>query len=216
MRLPVSILSGVTIALLVGTLLLSATTERRIPEFLAVPLSQFDSHVGDWTASADQRLTDGVLRQLKPTEYLSRTYRKNNVNADLFIAYYAQQRAGESMHSPKHCLPGAGWEIWQHGSAKVPVNGKDVEVNRYSIHNNGTRMLMFYWYQSRTRIFSNEYMGKLLLARDTFLTGRTGGSIVRIILPDTPTAYAEGVALAAEVIPRMQRAFGSTEAVSSR
>ena len=32
-------------------------------------------------------------------------------------------------------------------------------------------MLMFYWYQSSTRIFSSEYLGKVLLARDTLLTG---------------------------------------------
>jgi hypothetical protein len=39
-------------------------------------------------------------------------------------------------------------------------------------------MLMFYWYQSRNRIVANEYLGKILLAKDTLLTGRTAGSIV--------------------------------------
>jgi EpsI family protein len=209
MQLPVSIFSGATIALLAATLAVTATTDRRVPEPLVIPLSQFDKQLGSWTATADQRLTEGVLRELKPTEYLSRTYRNANVNADLFIAFYSQQRAGESMHSPKHCLPGAGWEIWQHGSATIPVQGGTVEVNRYSIHNNGVRMLMFYWYQSRTRIFADEYMGKLLLAQDAFLTGRTGGSIVRVMLPDVPGATEQGIALAAEVIPRMQRAIGS-------
>jgi len=113
------------------------------------------------------------------------------------------------MHSPKHCLPGAGWEIWNHDSASIPVRGQQVQINKYSIENAGTRMLMFYWYQSKTRIIASEYLGKVMLARDTILTGHTAGSIVRIMLPDTPAASAEGVRFAARLIPEVERCFGS-------
>ena len=113
------------------------------------------------------------------------------------------------MHSPKHCLPGSGWEIWKHGSALVPVRGAQFEINRYSIQNSGTRMLMYYWYQSKTRIVASEYLGKLLLARDTIMTGQTAGSIVRITLPDTPAANQEAVAFASKLIPSVERCFGS-------
>jgi hypothetical protein len=75
-------------------------------------------------------------------------------------------------------------------------------------------MLMFYWYQSKTRIVASEYMGKILLARDTLLSGHTAGSIVRIMLPDTPAANAEGVAFATRLIPEVERCFGS-QAVST-
>jgi EpsI family protein len=112
------------------------------------------------------------------------------------------------MHSPKHCLPGSGWEIWQQGSALVPVNGKEIEINQYRIENLGARELMFYWYQSRNRVFASEYLGKLLLARDTLLSGQTAGSIVRIMLPDVPGASQEGVAFAAKLIPEVWRCFG--------
>ena len=70
-----------------------------------------------------------------PRPILSRAYGKDSKELDLFIAFYAQQRAGESMHSPKHCLPGAGWEIWQHDSALVLTGGQQYEVNKYSIQN---------------------------------------------------------------------------------
>ena len=113
------------------------------------------------------------------------------------------------MHSPKHCLPGAGWEIWQHDSAMVPINGKRYEVNQYSIQNAGSRMLMLYWYQSRDRITASEYLGKVLLARDTIMTGHTAGSLVRIMLADVPGAGKEGVAFAAKLIPEVQRCFGN-------
>jgi EpsI family protein len=148
------------------------------------------------------------LHALDATSYLARNYRKGENQLDLFVAFYEQQRAGESMHSPKHCLPGAGWEIWQQGSALVTVNGKAIEINQDRIENLGSKELMFYWYQSRNRIIASEYLGKLFLARDTLVSGQTAGSIVRIILPDTPGSSQEGAAFAAKLIPAVWRSFG--------
>jgi EpsI family protein len=198
-----------TFALLLGTTVLSGLTGRRITEPLATPLEQIGPEIEGWRAASDHVLPPGTLRVLAPTAYLARTYQKSNVPLDLFIAYYAQQRAGESMHSPKHCLPGSGWEIWKHDSAFIPVRGRPVQINKYSIQNAGSRMLMFYWYQSKTRIVASEYLGKILLARDTVLSGHTAGSIVRIMLPDTAAASADGVTFATHLIPEMERCFGS-------
>jgi EpsI family protein len=198
-----------TTALLLGTTLLSGLTARRVAEPLAVPLDRIDAKIEGWTATGDHTLPAPTLHALDATSYLARTYQKGASQLDLFIAFYAQQRAGESMHSPKHCLPGAGWEIWKHDSTLIQVHGKQVQINKYSIQNAGQRMLMFYWYQSKTRIISNEYMGKILLAEDTLLSGHTAGSIIRIMLPDTPSASEEGAAFAARLIPQAERCFGS-------
>ena len=200
---------AVTAGLLLGTTLLSGLTGRRVPEPLALPLEQIDSSIEGWSSAGDRTLDAPTLHALAPTAYLSRTYRKDQTQLDLFIAYYAQQRAGESMHSPKHCLPGSGWEIWKHDSAPIPLRGGAVEVNKYSIQNAGMRMVMYYWYQSKTRIVASEYLGKILLARDTVLSGHTAGSIVRIMVPDTPAANPDGVAFAAHLIPEVERVFGS-------
>jgi len=198
----------VTVLLLSATLAGYALSERRRPDSLAQPLDTIDKQIEGWTIAGDEPLSAGVLGKLQLTSYLSRMYEKGGTRLDLFIAYYAQQRAGESMHSPKHCLPGSGWEIWKHGSAIVPVAGGQVEVNQYSIQNSGRRMLVFYLYQSSRRIIASEYMGKILLARDALFDGRTSGSLVRVILPDVPSAPAEGTAFAAALIPRIQRCFG--------
>ena len=90
----------------------------------------------------------------------------------------------------------------------VPVKGGEVEINQYSIQNSGQRMLVFYWYQSKQRIIASEYMGKVLLAKDALMSGQTAGSLVRIVLPDTPNAPAQGVAFAAKLIPEVDRCFG--------
>jgi EpsI family protein len=196
---------AVTIALLLATIATCAISGRRIPEPLALPLDQISNHIAGWTEISQGALDPDTLRALDPTSYLVRTYQKGDSQIGLFIAYYAQQRAGESMHSPNHCLPGAGWEIMQRRSVIINALGRQVPINAYLIENFGSKKVMFYWYQSRDRIVANEYWAKLLLARDTALTGRTGGSIVRILLPDNAAASRDGIAFASSLIPEMQR-----------
>lgn len=197
-----------TVLLLSTTIAVSKLTAYRKIESLAQPLDSIDRRLAGFTSVENPALTEGILAELKPTAYLSRTYSNASMKADVFISYYAQQRAGESMHSPKHCLPGAGWEIWDYGSAKIPVEGGSVEVNRYSISNSGQRMLVLYWYQSKGRIIASEYTGKLLLAGDALLQNSTAASIVRIIVPDQPGALEAAKSLATGLIPEMKRCFG--------
>lgn len=198
------------IVVLTLTATLAATTfsDRRHPDSLAQSLQTIPSTIADWTQTDTQQLSPRVLTKLLPTSYLSRTYQKGPRQAGLFIAFYAQQRAGENMHSPKNCLPGSGWEIWQQDSALIPFSGKEVTINKYFIQNSGQRMLMFYWYQSRHRIIASEYLGKLLLVRDALVNGYTAGSIVRISLPDVPGSTEDGIAFASALIPQVQRCFG--------
>jgi EpsI family protein len=197
-----------TVLMLTATLGGYALSERRKPDFLAQPLDTVDKHIDGWTMTSDQPLAGRVLDRLQLTSYISRLYARQGQQLGLFIAFYAEQRAGESMHSPKHCLPGSGWEIWKHDSAMVPLSGGPVEINQYSIRNASDKMVVFYWYQSKRRIIASEYMGKILLARDALFDGRTAGSIVRITLPDIPSAPAEGTAFASVIIPEVQRCFG--------
>ncbi len=189
---------------------------RSNPEALAAPLSRIDDTIEGWNKTDERELPDYTLRALKPTSYLMRNYRKGKVDLNLFAAYYAQQRSGESMHSPKHCLPGSGWEIWKLDSAIIPVDGEAITINKYSIQNAGNRLLMFYWYQSKDRIVADEYRAKILLARDTLLTGQTAGSIVRFTLPDSEWATREGETFARSLIPLVRRCFRGDSVASQR
>ena len=196
-----------TCLMLATTLVAARMTAYRRPDFLARPLETISRQIAGFNAVDNPSLADDVLLQLRPTSYLSRKYVKGDVAADFLIIYYAVQRAGESMHSPKHCLPGAGWEIWDHSTVEIPVEGRRFKVNRDSISREGTRMVVLYWYQSKERIVASEYSGKLLLARDALLQNSTAASIVRIIVPDKPGATEEASALAAGVIPQLWQCF---------
>jgi EpsI family protein len=197
-----------TVVLLATTLAAAKLTAHRKSGDLAQPLDSISRQIQGLVGLDNPPLTKGVLHELKCSSYLTRTYAKPGVQADLFIAYYAQQRAGESMHSPKHCLPGAGWEIWDYGKTNIQVNGRGFEINKYSIANSGDRRLVLYWYQSKGRIIASEYMGKVLLARDALMQNSTAASIVRIIVPDEPAALDLARGFASELIPQMQRSLG--------
>src|SRR5882762_6005585 len=145
-----------TVLLLVMTLAAYALTERRKVDSLAQPLETVSGQISGWEMAGQAPLGDNVLKTLQLTSYLSRTYAKEGTQLGLLVAFYAQQRAGESMHSPKHCLPGSGWEIWKHGTAEFEMGGEPIRINNYGIENSGVRKVMLYWYHSADRVVASE------------------------------------------------------------
>lgn len=194
--------------LLTATLAAVKVTSHRTTAALVASLDTIPMELRGFVGTTNPPLPDSVVDELKASSYISRRYVKDGLDADLFVAYYAQQRAGESMHSPKHCLPGAGWEIWNYETVQIPAAGRNFAVNSYSISKAGERRLVLYWYQSKERIFASEYLGKVLLARDALLQSSTAASIVRVIVPDRPGAREEACAIASEMVVQMQRCFG--------
>ena len=209
MMRPVSGRFVCTVLLLAGTLA-AATTLSRVPRprALAYSLDSIPAQINGWTVVDTARLDPSILKVLLPTSYLSRIYQKENRQIELFIAFYEQQRAGETMHSPKACLPGNGWTIARQDKTALPLTEREVVVNDFLAERAGGQMRMFYWYQSRKRIIASEYLGKLLLVRDSLIEHETSGSFVRILLPESPHAAAQGLAFAASIIPEVQRCFG--------
>ena len=118
-----------------------------------------------------------------------------------YVGYYDYQVQGKTIHSPRNCLPGAGWETVQGGTVLVPAaGGPPVAINRFLLANGGARALVYYWYQGRGRVEANEYRVKWHLLRDAALHGRTEEALVRIVVPlpggVAPTALAAHLARA--------------------
>ncbi len=152
------------------------------------PLAEFPHQLGNWEAMRDETIDADTLAVLKANDYLVRTYRnKAGEPADLFIAYYRAQHAGESMHSPKNCLPGSGFQAVQNDRVLLGTDGRGrpIWLNRYVVEKDGQRMLALYWYQENGRTIASEYWGKIYMVWDTFRTGRRDGAIVRISVPMT-------------------------------
>jgi EpsI family protein len=193
---------------LVATLVAVTLIDNRKPDTLSQPLTSIDRQIVRWKVLEIQTLSQSQMDVLRPSSYISRKYARQGRELQLFIAYYSRQRAGDSMHSPKVCLPGSGWGITQHGTMLLPVATHKVEINEYHIQKSNAHLLVLYWYQSRNRIIASEYLGKLLLFKDALMGDQTSGSIVRIILPDDSLARSEGAEFARSLIPQVWRCFG--------
>jgi EpsI family protein len=198
---------ALTILFLAGAAGALALTLRRQPDTLATPLSAIGEEIGGWVHVDSEPLDGDALDRLHPTDYLARTYRLGEHNLALFVAYYSMQRAGESIHSPRNCLPGNGWEIWKYDEVLLPAPSEGIQINRFFIQNQGRRMVVYYWYQSHGRVIADEYWGKILLIRDTLATGRTSGALVRIAVDDAPETAGRATEFAATIAGRLQQCF---------
>jgi EpsI family protein len=179
---------AVAVLLLAGTaiVLQARNGAENIPS--RPPLGSFPRSLDGWH-STDLALTQDVLDVLGPGDFLLRNYSDPQGGADvaLFIAYFPSQRAGDTIHSPKNCLPGAGWAPIQTGRITLNVPGHDpFEVNRYLIAKADERQLVLYWYWAHDRAVASEYAAKFYLVTDAIRMRRTDGALIRLSVPLRP------------------------------
>lgn len=125
---------------------------------------------------------------LRADDYLARDYTgPMGERASLFVAYFRSQRAGQTPHSPKNCLPGSGW-TWSAAdtiAVKVAGRGQPIQINRYLVSKGGQRAVVLYWYQAQDRVVASEYRAALFTAWDALRYNRTDTELVRVVTPET-------------------------------
>ncbi len=152
------------------------------------PLAEFPAVIGSW-----RMVREGVIEQdekdvLRANDYLTRQYATSSGGwVNLFVAYFRSQRAGQTPHSPKNCLPGAGWTWSVADTIHVDIPGRagPIEINRYIVSNADDREVVLYWYQSRDRVVAREYQAAAFTAWDALRYNRTDTELVRVVTPVT-------------------------------
>jgi EpsI family protein len=185
-----------------------------------VPLEQCPLVIADYRGQAMAPFDEETLKQLGDVEYLNRVYaspRRKPIG--LYVGYYASQRAGDTIHSPQNCLPGAGWLPVSAGRLAVNVTGgkpgataeadspRTIEVNRYVIEKGMDRQVVLYWYQSHGRVVASEYWAKIYLTLDAVRMNRTDGAMIRVITPigaSEAEAEQEAVGFVKTIFPLLE------------
>jgi EpsI family protein len=146
------------------------------------PLLDLPHVLGPWHGE-DHPLNAQVLQVASVSDYANRLYvDQGGAAIQLYIGFYDSQRTGSTIHSPKNCLPGAGWDPVRSGDAKVSLpDGDVVTVNEYIVQQDQDRRMVFYWYQGRGRVVANEYSGKFWMVADAISRNRTDGALVRLV-----------------------------------
>jgi len=175
--------------------------------------ADFPLHLDGWDGRRGS-LQGVYLDVLKLDDYLVADYANSDGRpVNLYVAYYDSQRKGEAVHSPRSCLPGGGWQLRDFGQRNVPgaeLNGRPLRVNRTLIELGNQRQLVYYWFEQRGRILTNEYAVKWFLFWDALTRHRTDGALVRIITdlpPRSDEAAADAILadFASRIAPQLSR-----------
>ncbi len=171
------------------------------------PFSQFPLRVADRWEGRELGLDEKVLKKLKLSDFMMRVYvpasgevgevtgfkasegnqsmrEKSALPVWLYVGFYQSQRTGATYHSPKNCLPGAGWQFMKSDYVTLPMPGdQSVTINHVLIQKGLDKQVILYWYHDRGRVIPSEYWAKGYLVWDAMTKRRSDGSLVRISVP---------------------------------
>jgi len=180
--------------------------------------AEFPLELDGWQCKSPIRMENSILRNLGVTDYLLCDFRKDrNKEVNVYIGYHQTQireeggGAGEnSIHPPAHCLPGSGWDIIENRTVKLDLPGlpqENATAKRLVIAKGKARQLVYYWYQSRGRVVSEDWKKIIYVGWDRATRGRTDGSLVRFTVAfshkNSDRAEAAFWDLARQISPRL-------------
>ena len=155
-------------------------------------LSTFPKVMNGWSLITEEKVDPAVEGQLGADQLFSRTYQKSAVStevqgagvANLFVAWFQSQRGGRTQpHSPKVCLPGAGWTPEASGDIQIQMPSETISANRYVVTSNlGQHAVVLYWYQTPRRVLAGEWESKFWLIPDAIRDHRTDTALVRVVI----------------------------------
>ncbi len=190
-----------------GVILIQTTTRQSAVQLIA-PLNTMPLTLAGYLGS-DRPVTEEERRVAGMTDYVFRVFSRDTTALfSVYVGYYESQATGRTIHSPRNCLPGAGWQQVEAGQKGLTLDGRTVTVNRYLLANGPSQAVVYYWYQGRGRVAWSEYGVKWDLLRDAAKHGRTEEALVRVMVPLEQATSGT----AAELEARLKRA----DAIASR
>ncbi len=177
------------------------------PPAPVIDVSRLPLTIGAWWGQ-DAPLDEDVVRQLGADSYTSRTYQSGASEVGLYVAFYAGQTPGDSIHSPLNCLPGTGWEPEAVSTIVAGDGGAAGRVRRMVVRKEDEQALVLYWYQVHGRMIASEWSSKAFLLSDSIRLRRSDAGFVRIAVPiraASAVADADAHAFAAALMPLLDR-----------
>jgi EpsI family protein len=152
-----------------------------------LPLSEFALTGTSWKNVQEMELSQNELEVLQADDIMSRIYQDQSSGreASLFVAFFNTQKTGKAPHSPKNCLPGAGWVPSRSEIVDIAVPGmaQPIQTNRYIVARGDNQSVVLYWYQSHNRTVASEYLAKYYTVADSIRYNRSDTALVRVVVP---------------------------------
>ena len=188
-RWPPSLTFGASSIILAAGALIVSTLPARVeivPD--RRPLALFPMSLGEWSGSP-QSLDPLVLGSLGLTDYVLADFTSQAAvgrPVNFYIAYYASQRLGTQVHSPRLCIPGGGWDVVSQSTVDVVrPDGTTSPADRVVIQKGDVRQIVYYWFEERGRRLTSETEIKVFALVDAMKRNRSDGALVRLVVPVT-------------------------------
>lgn len=150
------------------------------------PFSSFPKQIGEWRGK-ESFFDEKTLTVLGVDDYFLGSYlAPDSFWIHLYVGFYQSQSEGDQIHSPKNCMPGAGWNIIRTELEELDIPGnrhEKTKVIKLLLQKGEQKQVMLYWFQAGGRIIASEYMQKIYMVIDSITRHRTDGSFVRLIAP---------------------------------
>lgn len=190
------------------------------------PRESFDSfpmNLDGWACDERLEIAPDVADVLGASDVFLCDFRRvgedSGGSVNTYVGYHETQirKSGgglsrSAIHLPKHCLPGAGWDVIDASTVEIDLPGlpqRPARVNRLVIAKGSQRQLTYYWYQSRGHVIAEDYVKMMHLFWDRATRSRTDGSLVRftvqIFRKDEDRAEADLREVASLVVPLLSR-----------
>jgi EpsI family protein len=143
---------------------------------------------GPWTLFRKDPIDPAIAKDLGADRLVSQDFREipGGSSASLLVAWFRTQSEGARQpHSPKVCLPGAGWTPQLVDEVTLETRQGQIRVNRYVVNKATERAVVLYWYQTPRRVIAGEWAAKFWLAADALRDRRTDTSLVRVVVDAT-------------------------------
>jgi EpsI family protein len=162
-------------------------------------LHQLPFELEKWRVVGEQSMDQSTVEYLKPDEYIMRDYadEQSSSQVNLFVAYFKSLQSKYGPHSPRFCLPSAGWLV---SSSKIihmsiPGESESIPVNQFTMEKGGDRIVVLYWYQNSRATWAEDFYGKVRLLPDLIRYRRSDVSLVRLISPIHESTPDHAIAL---------------------
>lgn len=162
--------------------------------------AHFPETFGPWKVFRQDPLDAEIATELKADLLVSQSYFEPPTRsfASLLVAWYQTQHEGvRQPHSPKVCLPGAGWTPRIADEIDVDTAAGPITVNRYVVDQGQQSAVVLYWYQTSRGVIASEWAAKFWVVADSMRYKRTDTALVRVVAWSTKEGDQAATAVAA-------------------
>ncbi|WP_353117854.1 exosortase C-terminal domain/associated protein EpsI [Nitratidesulfovibrio sp.] len=172
------------VLLVLGLAGLFVHTRREMTVPPARALQDFPVLLHEWRSVGQVSFDQATLSVLRPSDYLMRQYdNEQGRRVGLYVGYHGGGPGVGPIHSPRNCLPGAGWHLLRSNPMTVETPAGPVHLVRAAYAKGDEGTIYYYWYQVRGRTMTGDMELKLAELRNSFLDRRKDAAFVRVDVP---------------------------------